>query len=48
MSFGRFVCIFGIGYAVSVVVRKCDVIGWSVLWASCSVFDDLSRLYVEP
>ena len=48
MSFGRFVCIYGIGYAVSVVVSKCDAIAWLVLRVSCSVFDDLSRLYVEP
>ena len=31
MSFGRFVCIYGIGYAVSVVVSTCVAIAWLVL-----------------
>lgn len=30
MSFGRFVCIYGIGYAVSIVVSWCVVIAWLV------------------
>ena len=31
MSFGWFVCIYGIGYAVSVVVSTCFVVTWLVL-----------------
>lgn len=31
MSFGRFVCIYWIGYTVSVVVSACVAIAWLVL-----------------
>ncbi len=31
MSFGRFVCIYMIGYAVSVVVSACVTVAWLVL-----------------
>ena len=31
MSFGWFVCIYGIGYAVSVVASTCFVVTWLVL-----------------
>lgn len=30
MSFGRFVCIYGIGYAVSDVVSACVAVAWLV------------------